>query len=216
MVITPVPERIFITGIGTDVGKTLVSAIFVKALEADYWKPIQCGSLEQSDLHEVRRLVGTCALRVFHPEAFALPDPVSPHLAAARAGREIKLCDISLPETGRPLVIEGAGGLLVPLNQHEMVIDIATKFSCAVVLVSRNYVGSINHTLLSIEALSARNIPVAGLVFNGGLSRETEKNEEFILQKSGLPLLLRVPALSAITAAMVKTYADELRRNRGL
>jgi dethiobiotin synthetase len=201
-------RRIFISGIGTDVGKTLVSAIFVKALEADYWKPIQCGNLEGSDRGEVARLAASRRSEFF-PEAFALPDAVSPHLAAARAGLEIALSKLLLPESGNTLIIEGAGGVLVPLNDDEMLIDLAVKCACPVVVVATSYVGSINHTLLSVEALQARKVPILGLVFNGARAAEPE---EFILRKTKLPLLLTVNREEKLDSFVLEPYCSQLRR----
>ena len=145
--------RLFVTGIGTEVGKTVISAILTEALEADYWKPVQAGDLDYSDTHKVKDLVSN-SKSVFHCETHALNHPMSPHAAAERDGVEISLNDFQIPKTDNHLVIEGAGGLMVPLNRKDCIIDLIENFGVEAVLVSRNYLGSINHTLLSVEALS--------------------------------------------------------------
>ncbi|MGH9463058.1 MAG: dethiobiotin synthase, partial [Vicinamibacteria bacterium] len=197
---------IFVTGIGTEVGKTVVSAILIEALGADYWKPIQAGGLEESDTDRVRRLV-TNKLSFFHPETVRLRAPASPHAAAKLEGRRIALDELRLPPTfhGRPLVIEGAGGVLVPLNDRDSMIDLIQKLGCEAVVVSRNYLGSINHSLLTIEALERRGIEILGLVFNGEENAETETA---ILARSKAPLLGRVRWEASLTAEVIRCYAD--------
>jgi dethiobiotin synthetase len=199
-------KRVFVTGIGTHIGKTLVSALLVKALEADYWKPIQVGNLDQLDSHEVARLVGATP-GLFQPERWLLPDPVSAHLAALRHGVQVEVRDFTVPDTGRNLVIEGAGGLLVPLNNHETIADLILHCACPVVVVSSCYLGSINHTLLTIEALIARKIPIAGLVFNG---QRTPGLEELIVSTTKLPGLLNLPAQLDLTHETIAHYAAQL------
>lgn len=166
-------KPIFITGIGTDVGKTVVSAIIVEALKADYWKPIQAGDLDNSDTIKVKSLVSN-PTSVFHREAYRLTQPFSPHKAADLDGIEIDLKKIKVPKTDNQLIIEGAGGLMVPLNNKYLVIDLIEKLNPDVILVSRNYLGSINHTLLSVEALLNRGINVSAIVFNGDADEYTE------------------------------------------
>ena len=154
----------FITGISTEVGKTLVSAIVVKALGADYWKPIQAGDLENSDTIKIKALVGAMDTTTLHPEGVCLQTPMSPHAAAALEEIKIEIQKIVRPKTNNNLVIEGAGGLLVPLNDRQTVADLILPED-KIVLVSRHYLGSINHTLLTIEALRNRNLKVAGIIF---------------------------------------------------
>jgi len=180
----------FITGIGTDIGKTVISAIITEALQADYWKPIQAGDLNFSDTDKVRELVQNATTK-FHEEAYRLQTPASPHYAAELDGLTIDLQKIKLPfSANNTLIVEGAGGLLVPLNAKETVIDLIGLFAIPVILVSRNYLGSINHTMLSVEVLRQRNIPIAGLVFNGEAKASTE---DWILSATGLPCLARIP-----------------------
>ena len=154
----------FITGISTDVGKTIVAAAVTQSLEADYWKPIQSGGIEHSDRKEVERLISNDKT-VFHKECYFLETPMSPHEAAAIDGVIIKLSEIKRPQTDNHLVVEGAGGLLVPLNDTNTIIDLIQPTD-KVILVSSGYLGSINHTLLSIEVLKARGITCAGIIYN--------------------------------------------------
>ena len=206
------PSRIFITGIGTDVGKTLVSAITVDALGGDYWKPIQCGSLEDSDTEVVKRLSNNPA-SVFHPEAWTFRAALSPHAAAERERKEVVLDRLKAPETPRPLIIEGAGGLMVPLNSTHFVIDHIAALEASVILVSRHYLGSINHTLLSAEALRLRRIPVLGIIFNSGPgnSGSNAETEEIILSHTGFPFLLRVNEETDWNRKTTAKYAEFLK-----
>lgn len=197
--------NIFITGIGTEVGKTVASAIVTEALKADYFKPIQSGDLDYSDTDKVRDLISNNQT-VFHKNSYALKVPASPHASAALEGVEIKMNDINLPETKNNLVIEGAGGLLVPLNDTQTIADlISTEYK--VILVSRHYLGSINHTLLSIEYLKRKGIqPI--LIFNGN---EVKSTEDIILKMSGVPVIGRIEDEEYIKKSTVKKYADLFR-----
>ena len=196
--------RYFITAIGTDSGKTLVSAIFTEALQADYWKPVQAGLPRDTDT--VKSLVSNPVSK-FHDEAYLLNHPMSPHAAARLDGVTIDLANIRLPETQNPLVIEGAGGALVPLNDTELVIDLPARLGAEVILVSNIYLGSINHTLLTVNELKRRQVVVRGIVFNGPENTETER---IILKHSGWPVLLRVKQESAVTPEIVKEYAKRV------
>ncbi|MFD1256539.1 dethiobiotin synthase [Mucilaginibacter terrae] len=164
---------LFVTGIGTDVGKTVVSAILVEKLKADYWKPIQSGDLNNSDTMKVRSLISNKESQ-FHPEAYRLTQPFSPHKSAALDGITINLNNITLPQTNNQLIIEGAGGLMVPLNDTHFIIDLIKKFDAEVVLVVKHYLGSINHTLLSLELLKQKKIKVRTLIFNGNRDEWSE------------------------------------------
>jgi dethiobiotin synthetase len=197
----------FVTAIGTDSGKTLVSAIITQMLNADYWKPIQAGF--PTDTDQVRNLVSNPKTN-FHQEAYLLNTPASPHAAAALESISIEIDIINLPETKNALVIEGAGGCLVPLNDQDVVIDIAAKLKAPVVVVANLYLGSINHTLLTAEALKSRNIEVKGVVFNGD---ENAESERIILLKTGWKCLLRIPKLDTINSAVVSSYAEKLKKN---
>jgi dethiobiotin synthetase len=197
---------IFVTGIGTGVGKTIVSAILVEKLNADYWKPIQAGDLEQSDTLMVKQLV-TNPISYFYPEAYRLTQPYSPHKAAALDGIVIDPEKIVLPETDNQLIIEGAGGLMVPLNDSFLMIDLIKKLDAEVVLVSRNYLGSINHTLLSVEALKSRDIPLKAIVFNGDTD---EWSENIVVSKIADTSVLRIGVIDILDKTSVTSNANKL------
>ena len=189
------PSRIiFITGIGTGIGKTIVSAALVEKLKADYWKPVQSGDLDNSDTLKVKSLI-TNTISVFHPEAYRLTQPFSPHKSAAIDGISIDKNKIVIPETDNTLIIEGAGGLMVPLKDNFLMIDLIKQLNAEVILVSQNYLGSINHTILSIDALKHRHIPLKGIIFNG---LKDIYSKEFILNYSGVELLGHVPEYPVI------------------
>ncbi|SHK51819.1 dethiobiotin synthetase [Reichenbachiella agariperforans] len=189
-------KRYFVTGIDTDAGKTLASAILTQQLKADYWKPIQAG--EPTDSDQIRQLIDSSL--VVHPEGVMLQHPMSPHAAARRENVQITADQFTLPETSNTLIIEGAGGLMVPFNAQGLVIDLAKQFEAEVILVSRNYLGSINHTLLSVAYLQTHNYPIKGIIFNGDPNEDTES---FILQYTGLKCLGRIPMMDTITADTV-------------
>ncbi len=195
-------RRIFITGIGTGVGKTIVSAILTEALEADYWKPIQAGDLKNSDSIKVSNLISNSVSKI-HPEAYLLQNPMSPNAAANLENITIDLDEIILPKTNNSLIIEGAGGLMVPLNDKKFVIDLIKKLDAEVVLVSQNYLGSINHTLLSLEILKSKGFKIKGIIFNG---EENETSEKYILNYSGVNYLGRVNQHNAINKEVVLSY----------
>lgn len=199
--------RYFVTGIGTEIGKTIASAILVEALEADYWKPIQAGELEYTDSQKVKDLISNTESK-FHCESFRLKLAMSPHAAAQNENISINTFDCQIPKTDKPLIIEGAGGLLVPLNDKEYIIDLIKKLKVEVILVSQHYLGSINHTLLSIEAVKNRNIPIRGILFNGDENKDTE---QIILSKSGLNILGRIPTLKTVDKTSIKEIAEQLK-----
>jgi dethiobiotin synthetase len=200
--------KLFITGIGTDVGKTIASAIITEALEADYWKPVQAGALENSDSHKVKSFLSN-EKTVIHPNSYALNTPASPHLAAELDGIVIDLKKIIEPKTENHLVVEGAGGVLVPLNDTDCVIDLIQN-EYKVIVVSRHYLGSINHTLLTIEALQNRKIVVAGIVFSGDENKATEK---IILNKTGIKCIGRIEQEPYFDQNVIKEYADRFRED---
>jgi len=187
-------KPIFVTGIGTGIGKTIVSAILTEKLKADYWKPVQSGDLDDSDTNKVKSLVSNATTR-FHQEAYRLSQPFSPHKSAAIDGITIDLRSIMLPATDNQLIIEGAGGLMVPLNDNFLMIDLIRQLEAEVVLVSQNYLGSINHTILSVYALKNEGIPVRGIIFNG---IKDIYSKDFIMQYSGLELLGHIPQYAVI------------------
>ncbi len=198
--------KLFITGIGTDVGKTIASAIITEALEADYWKPVQAGDLENSDSHKVKSFLSN-EKTVIHPNSYALNTPASPHLAAELDGIVIDLKKIIEPETENHLVIEGAGGVFVPLNDTDCVIDLIQN-EYKVIVVSRHYLGSINHTLLTIEALLSRKIAIAGIVFSGD---ENKATEEIIVSKTGIKCIGRIVQEPYFDKNVIKEYTDLFR-----
>ena len=199
--------KIFITGIGTDVGKTVVSAIVTEALEADYYKPVQAGDLSNSDTMTVERLISNKASK-FHNNSYALNTPMSPHAAAEIDGVEIALSKIVVPDTDNHLIIEGAGGILVPLNNEQTILDIIDP-TYKVIVVSRHYLGSINHTLMTLEILKGRGLDVH-LIFNGD---EHLTTESIILQMTNVPVLGRIDEEPLIDQAIIKKYAENLRSN---
>ena len=195
--------KLFITGIGTDVGKTVVSAIITQALEADYWKPIQAGDLDTSDTHKIKAYVSNSKTKFFE-NSYALNTPASPHLAAEIDGVTIDIQKIKEPKTKNHLVIEGAGGIFVPINTTETIVDLIQP-DYKVIVVSRHYLGSINHTLLTIEALQNRNIKIAGIIFNG---EKNEATESIILSKTGLNFIGRLEIEPYIDTNVINEYAD--------
>ena len=199
-------QTYFITGISTEVGKTIVSAIVTQALQADYWKPVQAGELQHSDTHKVQELVSNTKTK-FHAPAFNLETPMSPHAAAKIDGVGLSVKKIKRPNTQNNLVIEGAGGLLVPLNDTQTIIDLILPLD-KVIVVSRHYLGSINHTLLTIEALKSRGILVFGIIFNGAQHPSTES---IITKMCGVPVLGRIDQEPYFDKNVVKQYAEDLR-----
>jgi len=194
------PKRnLFITGIGTGIGKTLISAILTEKLKADYWKPIQSGDLDNSDTIKVKSLISN-TVSVFHPETYKLTQPFSPHKSAAVDGLEVDPKQFILPQTDNDLIIEGAGGLMVPLNNSFLIIDLIKQLNAEVVLVSQNYLGSINHTLLSAQALKQYQIPVIGIIFNGD---KDAYSEDLILPYTNFKSLGHIPTYISINKATV-------------
>ena len=201
-------KNIFVTGCDIGVGKTIVSSILVSAFSCDYWKPIQCGTDEATDSITVRALVEESKI-IIHPESYVLDLPKSPHLAAYKQNVRINLSKIILPSTNYRLIVEGAGGVLVPLNDRDYVIDIAIKEKMPVIFVSKNYLGSLNHTFLSIEALRSRGLLVVGLVFNGDSDPELET---FVANKCDLPILFRISNFPHLDKRTISKVASELKR----
>jgi len=198
-------NNIFIAGIDTNAGKTIVSAIITEALKADYWKPIQAGDLQFTDTDKVRSLVSNTTT-VFHPSKYAFSRPLSPHIAAEKEGITIDVASIKVPSTRNKLVIEGAGGVMTPLNNDQFILHLIKQLAIPVVLVSRNYLGSINHTLLTVAALKKHEIPVIGIIFNGD---EMEGTEEIILRHSGYKHLGRIVEEDQFDKEVILKYATQ-------
>jgi dethiobiotin synthetase len=199
-------NKYFITGIGTNVGKTIVSAILTEALKADYWKPLQSGVADGTDKDLVSSLI-TNTTSVCHNESYSFQEPASPHLAASLENQKIKLEQMHLPETQNDLIIEGAGGILVPLNDSNYVIDLAQEFEADVILVCRNYLGCINHSLLSIDYLVKNNFPVKGLVLVGNFDKAVKLA---ITNYSELPVLAEIPEMSEISKETILNQAQKI------
>jgi len=187
--------RIIVTGTDTGVGKTIFSAALVGALDGIYWKPVQAGFLEETDTETVLRLSGLTPKQVL-PEAYRLKTPASPHLAAEIDGITIDPETLVLPKTSRPLVVEGAGGLLVPLSREVAYIDVIGRWRAPVALCARTTLGTINHSLLSIESLRVRGIPLLGVVFIGD---ENAESERIIVEMGRARSLGRLPHLPQLT-----------------
>lgn len=194
----------FVTGIDTDSGKTLVSAILCHALGYDYWKPVQAGAPKDSDT--VKSLSPET---VIHPERYFLNTHASPHAAAKIDNVNIKVSDFNVPQQSG-VIIEGAGGCLVPLNDTEFVIDLTPRLNASIILVADLYLGSINHTLLSAHLLKSRNYPVKGIIFNGKSNPESER---IILQHTQYTCLLCINKEDEVTTNTVKKYSELLKKN---
>jgi dethiobiotin synthetase len=198
--------KLFITGISTDVGKTIASAIITEALEADYWKPVQAGDLDNSDSHKIQNYISN-EKSVIHENSYKLNTPASPHLAAKLDGITIDLKNIIEPKTKNHLVVEGAGGVLVPLNSSDFVIDLVQS-DYKIIIVSRHYLGSINHTLLTIEAIKNRGFTIGGIIFNGN---ENIATESLILNYSKLKFIGRINDEPYFDKNVIAEYADLFR-----
>lgn len=197
----------FVTGISTEVGKTMASAILVEALQADYWKPIQAGELDHSDTHKVERLVSNKQSK-FHPNSFALKTPMSPHAASEIEGVSITLKDIKAPKTKNHLVIEGAGGLLVPINNTQTILNLI-KPEYHVIVVSRHYLGSINHTLLTVNLLKEKGFQVS-LIFSGN---EHKTTEAIIKKMTKVPIIGRIDEEPYFDKNVVLEYVKRFKDN---
>ena len=199
-------KTFFVTGISTDVGKTIASAILVEALQADYFKPVQAGDLDNSDTHKVQRLVSN-PKSVFHPNSYALKTPMSPHGAAEIDGLEIDTKQIKRPNTKNHLVVEGAGGLLVPLNDSETILDLIQP-NDKVIVVSRHYLGSINHSLLTINALKDKGFDLS-IIYSG----DEHKSTESIIEKmTGVEVIGRIEDEPYFDQNVIKAYAELFKK----
>ncbi len=199
-------KKYFITGISTEVGKTIVSAIITESLHADYWKPIQSGDLDNSDSHKIKRLISNTKTKIY-PNSYRLNTPMSPHASAEIDGVEIKLENIKEPQTKNHLVIEGAGGILVPLNDTQTVLGFI-KSDYKVIVVSRHYLGSINHTLLTINLLKSKGFDVS-LIFSGA---EHKTTEDIIKKMTNVEIIGRIDEEPYFDKNVIKEYAEKFRK----
>ena len=205
-------QPIFITGIGTGIGKTVVSAIVTEALEANYWKPVQAGFDEGTDAVTVKDLLSNTST-IIHPEIYKLKLPASPHIAAREEGIRIDVETIyqaysQVTINNNPLtIIEGAGGLLVPLNEEDFVLDLIKKLNAKVILVSRNYLGSINHSLLTASVCKANKIDVLGWIFND----QYLNYEEEIAAWSGYLKIASLPLAKEMSKEFIKEQANRIK-----
>lgn len=190
-------KGVFVTGTDTGIGKTLVSAWLTHAWKADYWKPIQTGAVEGTDSGTVAKLAPGALV---HPSAYVFQAPLSPHEAARRERARIELSALVPPKTDNALVVEGAGGVMVPLNEAALMIDFMERLRLPTVLVTRSGLGTINHTLMTLEMLRRRHIPVLGVVMNG---QKNPANRQAIEHYGGVPVLAELQPLFAVTASVV-------------
>jgi dethiobiotin synthetase len=199
-------QPLVVAGIGTDVGKTVASAVLCELLGADYWKPVASGTDDGPVDHQVMQTLILNGKSRVHAPKYVFGKSLSPHVAASIEGVTIELESlIDVPVTQDGLVIELAGGLLVPLNDDYTNIDLLERWRLPAVVVSRHYLGSINHTLLTLEALKARQLPIAGIIFNGNELPDTER---IIARLGGVPILGRLPMVEQVTAKMIRELAD--------
>ena len=195
-------KKYFITGISTEVGKTVASAIVTEALKADYWKPIQAGELDNCDSKKVESLISNSTSK-FHPNSYALNTPMSPHAAAEIDGITVELSKIAIPKTENKLVIEGAGGLLVPLNNSDTILDII-PVDAKIIVVSRHYLGSINHTLLTIKLLQEKGFDIS-IIFSGN---EHKTTEAIIKKMTNVSVIGRIDEEPYFDKNVIKEYAE--------
>jgi len=196
----------FITGISTDVGKTVIAAIVTEALQADYWKPIQAGDLDNSDTHKIKKYVSN-DISQYHDNAFALKTPMSPHAAAEIDNVKVSVAKIKRPKTKKDLVIEGAGGILVPINETETIADLIRPTD-KIIVVSRHYLGSINHSLLTINYLKEQGFKHIGIIFSGD---EHPTTEAAITKMTGVTVIGRIDEEPYIDKWVVSEYAELFR-----
>lgn len=201
-------KTLFVTGIGTEVGKTVCSAVLTKYFEAEYWKPIQSGDLDYSDTMKIKDWMGKHT--VCHPERYRFKLAASPHQSAREEGILIDLNEFQIPKTQSHLIIEGAGGLMVPLNDNEFIIDLIEKLNIPAALVVKNYLGCINHTLLSVLVLNQKKIKLKYLILNGNFPPDTER----VICENIPPEteIIRIPDLENITEESIENIAKQLEK----
>ena len=203
--------NIFVTGTDTDVGKTVASAWLAQKLGAGYWKPVQCGLEGETDAGAMQRLTALKEAEIFAP-VYELPEPLSPHEAARRAGITIEMKKFVAPETDKMLIIEGAGGVLVPLNDRDMMVDLMVHLAAPVVLVCRSSLGTINHTLLSLKALRASGLEIMGVIINGALSPH---NAQAIQEFGKVDIIAQIPRLDPLTPDTLSSIPADMQLKTG-
>ena len=196
---------VIIAGIHTGIGKTLCSAILCQAWGYDYWKPVQAGDLAHSDSVFIKNNVSN-PLCTIHPEAYQLQMAASPHFAADTEGVIIEREKMNLPYTHNNIIVETAGGIMSPLGKNFLIIDLIQHLKLPVILVSENYLGSINHTLMSIYALKQHNIPIKGIIFNGQV---VPSSVDFIVENTQLPHLFSVPKMEEVNQESIKKFVED-------
>jgi dethiobiotin synthetase len=198
-------EDLFVTGTDTGVGKTVLAALLVASLNRRYWKPIQTGASEGTDRAAVMKWAGVASEHT-HPEAFLFDPPVSPHLAAEQQGERIDLESIRRPQDSNPIVIEGAGGVLVPINERELMIDLIRRLQAPIVIAARTTLGTINHTLLTIDAARNANLKLIGVVMIG---RENSENRKAIERYGTVRVVGTIPWLESIDRSSLIRAFDQ-------
>lgn len=197
--------RFIVTGTDTDIGKTIFSAALTGALKASYWKPVQAGFEDGTDSETVLQLSGQPKSAIL-PESYCLKTPASPHYAAAQEDMEIDIAKLTIPESPGPLVIEGAGGALVPINTTTLYADLFAHWQEPTIIAARTALGTINHSLMTIEALRARNVPILGIAFIGD---EVKDSQDIICRIGKVKSLGRLPIISDLNAQNLATaFAD--------
>ena len=200
----------FVTGTDTGIGKTVLSALLVAALDGIYWKPVQTGAIEDTDRGSVRLWAGCPEDRLL-PERYCFDPPVSPHLAAREAGVRIALDDFELPapELGHPFIVEGAGGVTVPLNENDLMLDLMLCLSLPVIVAARTALGTINHTLLTLLALRGAELDVHGVVMIG---KENIENRRAIEHYGKVNVVGHIPVLQEISRpALLEVFRDHFK-----
>lgn len=200
-------QNYFITGTDTDVGKSVAAAWCMLHMDANYWKPSQSGLKPPTDTQWVQQVTEFSHHRFFE-ETYRLRQPLSPHEAAKRDGIKIDMSAFQIPESDRSLVIEGAGGLMVPLNRNNFVIDLIMQLELPTILVCRSGLGTINHTLLSLEAMRARKIDIAGVIINGP---KTPHNREAIEEYGDVPVIAEIDQLETIDKKTLLAIKPEIK-----
>lgn len=204
------PKKLFVTGTDTEIGKTVLSATLCRGLQAEYWKPVQSGIDPQTDSETVASWAGMTKERI-HPETYRLNEPMSPHASADLDGVEIEMGAFTLPDSRRDhLIVEGAGGVLVPLNREKMMLDLMVQLDLPVLLVARSTLGTLNHTLMSLQVMRSRGLTIWGVVLNGP---HHSSNEEAILHYGKPNHLFRSLPLDTITPASLDHHFNQTFRS---